>query len=108
VSPGRSASNVSPVQSKRCRRLTGRYLLFLEILRQDPFVKHFAHPDPRLLLPMLLVAIAAPAVLPEASGAVVALVAFSVVLLAFVRARVLRGWLVAALVVAAVTAAAVG
>ena len=71
-------------------------------------MKHFARPDPRLILPMLLVAIAAPAVLPEVPGAVVALVALSGVLLAFVRARMLRGWLVAALVVAAVTAAAVG
>ena len=71
-------------------------------------MKHFARPDPRLILPMLLVAIAAPAVLPEVPGAVVALVALSGVLLAFVRARMLRGWLVAALVVAAVIAAAVG
>lgn len=64
--------------------------------------------NPRLLLPLLLVAIATPAVLPGVSGAVISIVALSAVLLMFVRARILSGWLVAALAAAAVVAAALG
>ena len=73
-------------------------------------MKSFSRPDPnpRLLLPLLLVAIAAPAVIPGAPGTVIALAAFSATLYLFVRARALRGWLVVALVAAAAVAAALG